>query len=311
MDLGTPSSAALLRLPLNTAGRDFVVGDIHGQYEMLSTLLQGVAFEIGRDRLIALGDLIDRGPSSEDVVEMFATTPGFYSILGNHEFLLLQHRSSASAAMLWNGSGNAWSVRADPARLSHAIQYAGTLPLAIEVPLADGRRVGLIHAEMPLDMDWADLETLSLNRGASVEINDGIQPTLLWGRSRFACMATMARDPKAKAVSVSRRAQIREWMVPTPGIDLLLCGHSITPGAEPITLGNHVFIDTGGSYPGKGRMTLVEPLHHHYWQVENQLFPELVSSTPRRLPNQLPLPMAYSDDQPKSDRPPDPGMRLS
>lgn len=47
----------LMCLEENKAGRDFVVGDIHGQYDDLMHQLYRVGFNEEADRLIAVGDL--------------------------------------------------------------------------------------------------------------------------------------------------------------------------------------------------------------------------------------------------------------
>jgi len=54
----------ILKLPTNTTGKDFVVGDLHGCYDLLESLLGAVSFDKSKDRLFSVGDLIDRGPNS-------------------------------------------------------------------------------------------------------------------------------------------------------------------------------------------------------------------------------------------------------
>lgn len=51
----------------NILGRDFVVGDIHGEFSKLSKLLSLVGFDEHSDRLFSVGDLVDRGPESRQV----------------------------------------------------------------------------------------------------------------------------------------------------------------------------------------------------------------------------------------------------
>ena len=58
-----------LRLESNTKGRDFTVGDIHGAYDMLEGALAAVKFDPEVDRLISVGDLIDRGNRSKDCLK--------------------------------------------------------------------------------------------------------------------------------------------------------------------------------------------------------------------------------------------------
>jgi serine/threonine protein phosphatase 1 len=64
--------------------RTIVVGDIHGCYAELMQLLDKLSFS-DNDILIAVGDLVDRGPDSWGVVDFFRETPNAFSVLGNHE----------------------------------------------------------------------------------------------------------------------------------------------------------------------------------------------------------------------------------
>jgi bis(5'-nucleosyl)-tetraphosphatase (symmetrical) len=69
---------------------DYVVGDIQGCLSPLLTLLDRVNFEPTTDRLIAVGDLVNRGPQSLDTLR-FCKDLGsaFTSVLGNHDLHLL------------------------------------------------------------------------------------------------------------------------------------------------------------------------------------------------------------------------------
>jgi len=56
------STKHICKLPTNQAGKDYVIGDLHGCYELLERLLDAVGFDKSKDRLFSVGDLIDRGP---------------------------------------------------------------------------------------------------------------------------------------------------------------------------------------------------------------------------------------------------------
>jgi serine/threonine protein phosphatase 1 len=79
--------------------RAYVVGDIHGRLDLLDALLDKVHQDLDRrparkTLLVFVGDLIDRGPQSAQVVERLRTysrrgvRPIF--LLGNHEEVLLR-----------------------------------------------------------------------------------------------------------------------------------------------------------------------------------------------------------------------------
>jgi len=61
-----------------------VVGDIHGCFDELLDLVSksGIGEE---DRIIALGDIVDRGPKIWETFEYFRATPNTQCLMGNHE----------------------------------------------------------------------------------------------------------------------------------------------------------------------------------------------------------------------------------
>ncbi len=64
--------------------KTLVIGDIHGCFTELQDLLEkaGIADD---DRVIALGDIVDRGPTSVEVLDFFIVSPSRLSLMGNHE----------------------------------------------------------------------------------------------------------------------------------------------------------------------------------------------------------------------------------
>lgn len=73
--------------------RDVVIGDIHGCLEEFDELLRVVEYKPATDRLVLLGDLIDRGPDSIGVVRR-ARELKAESCLGNHESKQIQFRTN-------------------------------------------------------------------------------------------------------------------------------------------------------------------------------------------------------------------------
>lgn len=64
--------------------RDIVIGDIHGCFDELQLLLRRLEVT-DEDRLISVGDLVDRGPRSPEVWDFFRTRPNSVVLMGNHE----------------------------------------------------------------------------------------------------------------------------------------------------------------------------------------------------------------------------------
>lgn len=67
--------------------RRIVIGDVHGHYDPLVTLLEAIAPD-SDDEIYFLGDLIDRGPDSAKVVEL-VRQHSYPCLRGNHEQMLL------------------------------------------------------------------------------------------------------------------------------------------------------------------------------------------------------------------------------
>lgn len=102
--------------------RTIIIGDVHGCNNALNSLLEKVKPEAGKDRLVFLGDLFDRGPESREVfltVQKLDEIFGENLILlrGNHEDYLLQPRLTRRQRMIWESVGRKTTV--------HSFQKAG------------------------------------------------------------------------------------------------------------------------------------------------------------------------------------------
>ena len=65
-------------------GRTIVVGDIHGCFDELTDLLELIKLK-SDDRVIAVGDLITKGPKNREVLDLFISDGRFSSVVGNHD----------------------------------------------------------------------------------------------------------------------------------------------------------------------------------------------------------------------------------
>lgn len=85
--------------------RLFAIGDIHGCYTPFHELVVKIIDLKKTDRLILLGDYIDRGEQSKEVIDFiidlrkkgFDVTP----LIGNHESMLLESYSDPGMLYLW------------------------------------------------------------------------------------------------------------------------------------------------------------------------------------------------------------------
>jgi serine/threonine protein phosphatase 1 len=64
--------------------RKIIVGDIHGCFDELMQLLKQVELK-DEDWLISVGDVVDRGNKSKDVVDFLRARPNTVVLMGNHE----------------------------------------------------------------------------------------------------------------------------------------------------------------------------------------------------------------------------------
>ena len=81
-----------------------IIGDIAGNFNTLMALLDKMPDE----EVISIGDMVDRGPRSKEVIEWFMKNGK--AIFGNHEHLMLDHYDEEfdfyqHGTWVWNGGG--------------------------------------------------------------------------------------------------------------------------------------------------------------------------------------------------------------
>ena len=96
--------------------RTIIIGDIHGCSGALRMLLAKILPDAGKDKLIFLGDLFDRGPDSWGVFQMVQELAERYGdrfvlLRGNHEDYLLQQKLPLSQRFVWERVGRGATVK--------------------------------------------------------------------------------------------------------------------------------------------------------------------------------------------------------
>lgn len=118
------------------------IGDIHGMADKLDCLLDRVSGYLATDhsgerfRFVFLGDYIDRGPNSLEVLERVRDlqSKGAICLRGNHEQLMIRSCDTATGliSFLRNGGVQTLASFGSGERLSEWIDWASELPLTYE-----------------------------------------------------------------------------------------------------------------------------------------------------------------------------------
>ncbi|MHB8919430.1 MAG: metallophosphoesterase [Halothiobacillus sp.] len=226
-DMAATRGPAVLRLPANTKGRDFFVGDLHGMYLMLEERLEMLFFDPEVDRLVSVGDLIDRGPDNIMALD-YLDKPWFFAVLGNHDHMMLDAETDDFARNIWMGyNGGEWARFADVRLLRSLRVKLEALPYVIEIeqPNGNGGVVGIVHAEVPIGLGWQGfterLEAERAGRLPQVAIRSAT-----WGRERF-----------------WEKTDLPE----IEGVDYVISGHTTVNDVR--RSGNTFYIDTGACKP--------------------------------------------------------------
>lgn len=182
MDTENTNAPRVLRLDRNEKGRDFIVGDIHGAFELVVEAMKQANFDPEIDRILSVGDLIDRHPDSRRCAR-FLAQPYVNAVRGNHEDMLLGLYAGGTpdsrvlqVAAQFNGFE--WWLGVPQNEQEEILAAIRKLPLAIELDTERGS-VGLIHADVPVGMAWGEF-IAKLEDGESLVVQ-----TCLWGRDRI------------------------------------------------------------------------------------------------------------------------------
>lgn len=192
-------------------GRTLLIGDIHGCADELKQLL--AKFDPKKkDRIIALGDLVNRGPKSRKVMKI-ARKYGILPILGNHEIRLLE----------------AWKTkRIGPLKLKDRLTYAALRK-----------------------SDWEWMETWphvyrikSLNL---IAVHGGFLPGKNWKKQSPRLVTSIqVIDKKGNPTKRSQNANGKPWANFWIGPEHVVYGH--TPRKQPLKHQKATGLDTGCVY---------------------------------------------------------------
>lgn len=205
------------------------IGDVHGAFLTLQSLLS----KHPGHRVILLGDLIDRGPRSREVVE-WAIVNNIETVRANHDDLCLAYsphydlgyRAKCASlydqdVWLWNGGDKALKSWGNPEHLPRAaLDWMSNLPPYIILDQESEGRKGLIsHTGYGLDADKRNWHRA------------------LWGRFPDDGEFVYEKDTGKEIDDGYYR----------------IFGHN--RGRVPEVTSTYAMVDTGAAYPGYGKLT--------------------------------------------------------
>lgn len=232
------------KLNVTTIERDLskrliAIGDVHGCLNELNSLLEKVNVT-DNDYIIFLGDLVDRGPDSEGVIQRILslreTNPNVYSVMGNHDEKVARYHhhvlkkaedSYYTIPMRYN------STYYDLSKSS--LDFLSSLPHAIFMP---GNEL-----ESPICFVHAGLSPSKFKQDPSSFI-----------RNRYFCkhFGNNKLTP-IKSVEIDGTWYVPEgsqpWYEFHDGKWLVIYGHSVS--TNPVIKNNTIGIDTGCVFGGK------------------------------------------------------------
>lgn len=85
--------------------RTFVMGDIHGAYKAFKECIERAGFDYKNDKLIVLGDIVDRHDEVHECVEELLKIPHLIAIRGNHDDWFDEYCQTGRHPADWNYGG--------------------------------------------------------------------------------------------------------------------------------------------------------------------------------------------------------------
>lgn len=213
--------------------RIYAIGDVHGRLDLLDELLSTIeADDVGRgpaqSRIIFLGDLIDRGPNSAQVVdraiELAASARDYRFLLGNHEEVFLQ------------------ALSGDLKALAFFVRIGGR-----ETILSYG-----VTEEEYRDSDYPELHALLIKRvpASHIAFLNGFEDLILAGDFAFVHAGVKPGQALADQSARDLRWIRREFLDHRDGFEkVIVHGHTISEDVE--VRSHRIGLDTGAYASGK------------------------------------------------------------
>jgi serine/threonine protein phosphatase 1 len=173
--------------------RIYAVGDVHGRADLLTRLLARIdadlsAHPIARPCQVFLGDYIDRGPHSRQVIDLLIAWRRRHEMLflkGNHEDFALEFLSDPTKLSEWKQVGGMSTL------LSYGVKTAGRTDAEAEEQTAIAFRRALPESHLRflgslvLSFNCGDYFFSHAGARPGIPLRDQHQQDLLWIRDDF------------------------------------------------------------------------------------------------------------------------------
>ncbi len=210
----------------------FVIGDVHGEFDTLLALVSKLPSDA---RLYFVGDLVDRGPASAEVVE-YVRKNAAGVVMGNHEAMMLQYApaflqrypDSVSAEFMHNWAHNG----GDDTLMSYALMEYDETDMPVCVRNDEGVK------RLRSDLEWMQGLALYLHLDLKIKGRDVVI-------SHASCSDVWYLRDNTKEAENFRDHLLWSRSIPKPNSDIFnVYGH--TPVEFGVELGEHYAnVDTG------------------------------------------------------------------
>lgn len=223
--------------------RLLAIGDIHGCLRALDTLLASVELRPD-DRIITLGDYVDRGPDSRGVLDRLIAlhdTGRLVALRGNHDIMMMDARNAVDP--VWMACG------ATETLLSY-----GATEEEIEAAVDRGSAFGELLARVP-PRHWHFLE----------------EQCVAWhetDRHFFVHANARADQPLDQQSDNVRYWQKLLWPCSHYSGKIMVCGHTRQKSGWPLNLGTTICIDT--NVYDDGWLTCLDVHAGRIWQANER-----------------------------------------
>lgn len=247
MEASAPRPATRPSLPPGL--RLYAIGDLHGRFDLLQWARGAIADDLARRPAdhsieIYLGDYVDRGPDSRQVVQLLAggaqpVCDERICLKGNHEDVLMQVLDDPRILLYWRELGGFETL----------YSYGVVPPVLLSDEALRQAHVAFRSRLSPAELDFLGGLKLSVEFGSYLFVHAGIDPSLPLDGQRPHDLIWIREPFLLSGADFGR---------------IVVHGH--TPAYTPERLANRINIDTGAYATGRLTCLVLEGAEQRFLQ---------------------------------------------